>query len=475
LTTGVGYTFTIIVGFLGLAIAARHLQPEKFGVYVLLEIVVSLFAVLSDVGIGLSTTRHIAAATDIVAVETYVNSVISWRLFTCLVLGLLTLLCKPIILYIFKSLLLAEFTLFIAIFGSLTSLDLLLSYILRGFQSYKNLAIAQALASGLKALLIVVFLVILKLDLIGLVYACMIPVSVSVLWQYMAIPGQRKWSISFPVIKKLMNFGFPLGINSMLTFVFQKTDALIIGTFLNPVQVAYYGIASKIPDSLLRFFQFFETVYLPSVSESHENGQRGQTTALINNSLRLISFVSTVAVLVTLLFQREIIGLLFGEQYLASAPILPLLMVALNMEVILYVLGNTLVAIGQSDKPLKCNVVTTIANIAGSLFMIPILGINGAAYAKILSRYLANPINTWFLSRSKYAVDTIKYFAPIFILGGIWLMFSIQNEMRVFFRLLIICMFLSSAFLLRIVSIRDLQVFFEAIGSFRASSRHGDG
>jgi teichuronic acid exporter len=303
LTTGAGYSFTIVFGFLGLAIAARQITTEQFGVYILLEIVASLFVVFSDLGIGLSTTQHIAATADTVAIQFLVNTVISCRLLICIVLGLLTFLCKPIILTIFKAPLLAELTLFISILGSLTSLDMLFAYILRGFQSYKNIAIAQILASGLKASLIVVFLVILKLDLMGLVYASIISVSVSVLWQYSVIPDKRKWSISFPALKKLMTFGFPLGMNSLLTFAFQKTDALIIGTLLNPIQVAYYGVASKIPDSLLRFFQFFEIVYLPSVSESHSKGERGQTTALLNNSLRLISFASTTAVLITLLFQ----------------------------------------------------------------------------------------------------------------------------------------------------------------------------
>ena len=275
LTTGVGYSFTIVFGFLGLAIAARQIPAEQFGVYILLEIVASLFVVFSDLGIGLSTTQKIAATTDTVAIQFLVNTVIACRLLICLLLGLLTLLCKPIILIIFKVPL-AELTLFISFLGSLTSLDMLFAYVLRGFHSYKNIAIAQILASCLKALLIVVFLVILKLGLMGLVYASIISVSVSVLWQYFAIPEKRIWSISFPVLKKLMAFGFPLGMNSLLTFAFQKIDALIIGTLLNPIQVAYYGVASKIPDSLLRFFQFFEIVYLPSVSESHAKGERGQ-------------------------------------------------------------------------------------------------------------------------------------------------------------------------------------------------------
>ena len=396
LTTSIGYFFTIIFGFLGLAIAARHIPPAQFGVYILLEIVVSLFVVFSDFGTGLSTTQNLAATTETAANQVMVNTAISSRLLVCLLFGLLTLSCKPIILFIFKDHLLSELTLFISILGSLASLDILFMYVLRGFQAYRSIAISQVLASGSKVLLIIIFLVIFKLDLFGLIYANIISSMVSLLWQYSAIPGKRSFSISFPVLKRLMNFGFPLGFNSILTFAFQKTDALIIGMLLNPAQVAYYGIASKIPDSLLRFFSFFETVYLPSVSESHANGQRSQTTALLNNSLRVISFTTMVIALITLLFQREIIVLLFGKHYQDSAPILPLLMVALNMEVILYVLGSTLVGIGQPDKPLKCNVVTAISNVAGSLILIPHLGIRGAAYAKILSRYLANPINTWF-------------------------------------------------------------------------------
>ena len=467
LTTGVGQGVAIVAGVIGLALAARHMVPDQFGVYVLLEVVVSLFVVFSDLGTGLSTTRFLAAAESDSVRQQAIDTAVLSRLVLCLVVGMLALFSGPLVFLLFASKTLAELAVYIAVLSALTSFDTMLSYVLRGCQRFRDIAMAQVIASASRLALIVVLVVVFGLGVLGMVWAAVASLVASVLWQALAIPGRRSWSISGPVLKRLLTFGLPLGMNSLLTFGFQKTDAMIIGALLNPAQVAYYGLASKIPDSILRFFQSFETVYLPKVSESHAAGQASLTAGLLNNSLRLISFASALAGLVVVLFQREIVTVFFGSRYVQSAPILALLMVAVTVELILYVLGNTLVAIGHPEQPFKCNIATTVVSVAGTVLLVPLFGPIGAAYAKIASRCVALPLNTWFLRRGGYEAGSSGYLFPIAVLGTSWLVFLNQQAASLAVRLLVLAAYLSSSLLCRVISIRDLAVFLKTIGAGR--------
>jgi O-antigen/teichoic acid export membrane protein len=232
---------------------------------------------------------------------------------------------------------------------------------------------------------------------------------------------------------------------------------MLIGALLTPISVAYYGVSSKIPDSLPKLFQSVEAVFLPNMSELIGQGNLVQAMRVLDHSLRITSFVTASLAVAVTLFQKEIVRLLFSEKYMESAPTLSLLMIALNMELILYILGNTLVACGQSDKPLKCNFITTIVSLAGNLTLIPLFGFFGAAIARILSRYAASPMNVWYLHRANIKVDITSFLKPIILLGTFWIIYQIFPESTLFVRFSLMIGFMAAAICWRIISIQDLS------------------
>jgi O-antigen/teichoic acid export membrane protein len=53
---------------------------------------------------------------------------------------------------------------------------------------------------------------------------------------------------------KIFKFGFPLGLNSILTFIFAKIDRFVIGATIIPEGVAYYEKAAKGSDNSRRIY-----------------------------------------------------------------------------------------------------------------------------------------------------------------------------------------------------------------------------
>ena len=56
---------------------------------------------------------------------------------------------------------------------------------------------------------------------------------------------------------EIIRFSFPLYINSLLTFLRERVNIFLIGIMMNPVSVALYDVATKVPLGLIRIFQSF--------------------------------------------------------------------------------------------------------------------------------------------------------------------------------------------------------------------------
>ena len=461
----IGTFFQIVLGFLGLIVAIRFIPKEQFGIFVLLQLVASFFAMLSSLVLeNISVTKFIASAEDNQKM-TVVNIAICYKFLIAIIMSLVILLSKPLVYHIFKSEQLCQLIIYIPLFFLLSSFNELFQKILQGFHQYKKMAISQIINGSIKFLLIIIFLVMLKMDVIGLIYAFLFSFAASILFQYFVIPVKKQFDFNPVMFKQIFKFGFPLGLNNILTFIFTKIDRFMIRAMISPIGVAYYEVASKIPDSSRRMYQSFQSVFFPNMSELFAKKRYKEAEKVLNNSLRLVSFVTIFAAFVIMLFQKDIVRFLFSERYLQSAPALSLLMVGLSIGLIGNILGTSLVALGQSDKPVKINMVDTITNVLGNLIMIPMFGIMGAAYATLFSRCATNPINVWFLKKAGVRIQISQYLKPILIFGICWILFLISKQETIIIKLSLILLFLILSMILSVIKKKDISNLFEGIKS----------
>jgi O-antigen/teichoic acid export membrane protein len=336
------------------------------------------------------------------------------------------------------------------------SIQQLLKAILQGFFLFRTIAFTSIIASFSNFILILVLVLHFKGGVAGLVYAKVISMGLASCFAYFSIPIKRKLEWHIGVLRKILVFGLPLQINDILTFIFLRIDTLLIASLLGPASIAYYEIGRKIPESLGGLYEAFRYVYFPLISRLHSLKEHEKLTELMNNSVRLISFASIFGALIALVFGKEIIVLLFSEQYLPSVTIFVLLMVGLNLAVVEYTFGYSLVAIGDSDKPLIVNIVRTCISLAGNLIFIPIFGAVGAAFANIAGNSITSPIDVIFLRRRKIEARIGDYLKPIIIFGVISGLYLIFRPDFILIKLVIIVLYLVICKLFMVVSSEDL-------------------
>src|SRR5262249_47402453 len=159
-----------------------------------------------------------------------------------------------------------------------------------------------------------------------------------------------------------------------------------------PASVAYYAVATRIPDALQRLAESYLAVFFPTMSAMLARGRGDEAGQLLSRSLRLISFATALVALIAVLFNQEIMILLFEQKYAASGWGFAVLMVGFHIIFTMNLMGYTLTAAGQSMRSFGASLVQAVANIAGNVLLIPSLSFIGSALADMLSAYAASGV-----------------------------------------------------------------------------------
>jgi O-antigen/teichoic acid export membrane protein len=146
-------------------------------------------------------------------------------------------------------------------------------------------------------------------------------------------------------------------------------------------------------------------------------------------------------------------------------------MIAMSIGWVGNLLGSSLVAIGQSDKPFKVNIIGGVCTIIGNLIMIPIYGVMGAVYTKLLERSITNPLNVIFLRRADIKVKFSGYLKPFGAFGICAFFFWVTKPEGIVTKLLIISIFLVLCALLAVVRKEELAVFIREFRHIGANLR----
>ncbi len=452
--TSIGVISQIIFGFVGLMVIVRYIPKDEFGVFVLIQAIATFFEVLSNLALEAVSIPWLITNTAEDDKPEAVNAINSYYLIVCIVFTVLIVLCKPLIQHFIDN---GNLLIYVALFFFLNSYFNFFSRILQGLHQYRKIAISLVINGLGKFILVILFVVVFEMDLTGCIYAFLLSLLISIAYQYTIIPVKKRFILNVDIMKKLFRFGIPLAVNNIISFFATKIDRFMISAMNTTIGVAYFEVAAKIPENSQRMYTSFQTVFFPNVSELFARKEISEAEKVIDNSLRFISFVALFGTFIAFLFQDELITIMFSEKYIESAPALSILMVSLCVGLIGNIIGASLVAMGQSDKPLKINIVWAVTNAAGNFVMIPMYGFMGAAYATLLSICLTHPLSVWYLKKSGLKVRISQYLKPMIIFLSCVAFYRVVPGDGLLVRAVMIILFLVGSLALSVFTMSDLS------------------
>lgn len=447
----------LTLGLVGTMVATRRMPEEEYGVFVLFQVIAMFLMQISSFGLDLALAKFMAGAETDEERRRLFNTAWWWRFMIIPIASLLAFVARPLLTSLFGELLLEAF-IFVPVLFFFDSMIKLLKAALQGYFRFRDIGIVDILSSVLNFGLIILFVLVMDMGLMGLIYSRIISIGAAFSYAFLRLPAQKRFEIDRSLLFQMLRFGTPLLANDILSFVYTRIDTLVIGALLGPAEIAYYEIARRIPDSLQRLYESFRSVYFPFISKFLDTNEYRKAARLLNTSSRYMAFASLLAAVGVMAFGADFLQLLFSDRYLASAPAFTVLMMTMGVSFVGNILGTTLVAQGETEKPAIINTVHSAVSVAGSLLFIPMFGIVGAAFAGLAGNLISNPLNLFFVRRGKLDARLWEYGKPLLIGFGVWAIYALVSPTSFLVRTAFVALYVVVCALTGVLNLSDLAI-----------------
>lgn len=456
--TSVGTMSSIVFHFMSLMIMTRYISKEDFGIYILILVIVAVFNLLSSLGLEISIVKFISGESDI-RNNTIIFPYILMRITSLFIFCILFYFLSHLIIPLFHVQI-SQFVLFVPIMFFLFSLRDFFYNLMQGLKLFKKYAIVQVSSAVLRISSLLLFLYFKNLNLHNLLYIEVIVSFITLTCQLFIISFSSLLNINYHLntYRKIIKFSVPLYFNSLLTFLRERINVFLVGAFFNPVSVAYFDVAGKIPEGFSKIFQSFIIVYFPNLSTLFSEGKKVDAENLMNKSLKILSIGMSFFVIISILFKNEIIILMFSEKYAQSSMAFSLLMLNFYFRAISNIMGYSIVSAGYSSIPVKVNSVSSVVNIISSVIFIPFFGFIGAVYSLLIMNIVSQIVYYFFLLRCKIFIELADYLKITFICISTIGIYSFINSDFIFIKIIFIMLYLIFSFAI-IKEIRDYPGF----------------
>jgi len=322
-------------------ILARLLAPEDFG---LMAIVLSVLAVLesfTDIGVGQSIIHHRdGGTTEYLNIAWWVQVVRGLILFIIATLLIVPLICR---LYNKPELLnLLRVSFLVVILNGVTSPRLAL--LDKEFRFVKALFVIQG--SSLIAALAAISLAFHMQNVWVLVIGRVVQSGMKCLLSHILCPFRPVLKIDRACLKEFLRFGRGMVGLSFLTVVSMQTDVFVLAKLLPSEEVGMYALALSL--ARLPVFVFARTVgrvLLPAFAEKQDD--RKAICIAVLKVLRSILLFGVPIVVITAIWAKTILSVIYGAQYGTVAAPFALLCFAMLFYVQAVVLSQIYMAIGM--------------------------------------------------------------------------------------------------------------------------------
>ena len=264
----------IIFGLITVVIAVRYVPPEEYGAFVLLQVILTFLTEFTSFGLSLATPHSLASTDEPLVKRKIINTTIWFRFLIAIITSMLILVFKTALDGYMGPSMWSVLLLYLPLLFCFSSLEGTFETILQGIFRFNLIGFLGTIGIILNLIFTLVFIVYLRLGILGLIYAKLIPIAIQLLIAGVYSKIQYKLEFNKKILREMLVFGFPLQLQYILDFVFSRIDTIIVASILGTTGTAYFELARKIPDSLMQLYNAFRSVYFPMLTELYANNQR---------------------------------------------------------------------------------------------------------------------------------------------------------------------------------------------------------
>jgi len=293
--------------------------------------------------------------------------------------------------------------------------------ILRAKEDSKSFMFISVFSTVLKLLLIIFFVSFMKLESLGALYGILISDTIMFFICFVILLKNIEPSFYFPSFKEVLFFVLPSLPGIILINFGVIADRFLLDKFFNQTEIGIYSLSIKIASLSLIILTIFQMVIIPYYVKIHERSDGINKINLINKLAVNIFFIISIFIV---LFVPEI-GFLLGKEMDSNIFQIIALLASAYFFQILQFIPSIQFYLSKKLIYLTYSVIFQISSFFFlSFLMIPDYGLNGLAFAFLVSNILILLINSYFgnnvypLNNSKvvfFSILNIVFLILVFI------------------------------------------------------------
>jgi O-antigen/teichoic acid export membrane protein len=202
-------------------------------------------------------------------------------------------------------------------------------------------------------------------------------------------------------MKSILTISLPMLMTTTMTFIIGQTGVIMLGMFRSESEVGYYAIAVKLAMLTVFVLQAVNSMAAPRFSELFHGGNMDELFYVAQKSAKLIFWTTTPILVILVLLGKPLLGLLFGREFVVAYGALVLLVIGQFVNAVSGSIGYFMNMTGHQKVFRNIIFCAAVLNVCLNLALIPHFGINGAAFAGMISLAFWN-IVTLFYVKMRY-------------------------------------------------------------------------
>jgi O-antigen/teichoic acid export membrane protein len=372
----VGNLLQKVISFYTAILITRYLGPERYGQYTFVISLILIVAVLWNFGFGTIIVRDVSKDKSLAA--KYSGGVIFLKFFFAAIIILLSCLYLKIVNYdnvIIKAIL---------IFGVGNFLMSINEVFISIFSAYRRMDFSAFIPIIRASVLLLAIVVIIQTE--GGIIEIFLGYLISFIFVLIFSSCLIKTKFAFPVfnfniqfLKELVIKAFPLLLISVVNIILFRIDAIMLSKMQGDVELGLYGAAYNIFEiSIALFPMILMKATFPVISEQFDKNIENMKKLFVI-LMKYFYLLGIPLSLGTILLGKDIIIVLFGNEYINAGILLSLLGGSIWIFFLSNLLSWTLTAIYKQNYVLLSNFIVMIINIILNFIFIPLYGAKAAA------------------------------------------------------------------------------------------------
>lgn len=389
-----GFRFALLL-YLA-SVVARYLGPERLGIYNFAQSYVILFLVCSTLGLDTIVVQ------DLLKKKEQTNEIMGTAFLLKLVSSTLTIgvLYFSAKLLKFDPLAIQGIVIFGStyLFHSFNVIDFFFqSHVASRYIVISNL-VGLVISSGLK-----LYGIHTEKELTFFYWTYLLDVVIYILFFNIFYRTQGNsifnWRFSMDQAKSLLKQSFPLILSGAAVTLYIKIDQVMIKQLLGYNEVGIYSAASKLTEVWHVLPMVLVGSFFPSIVNTYEegNGSYKDRLRLLYGGLLLFAIALALG---TTIAADLVVDILYGDQYTRTANVLRVHIWS-SLFVFLGVANSKWFIIkGLQKLTFYFTLTSAILNVGLNYLLIPTLGIEGAAWATLVSSSFSSYFCMFFMAKS---------------------------------------------------------------------------